>query len=388
MTLFDENPQSIGIRPKNHLEPTFDYYNCTSRKDILKIKQVLEGWFAPYPETGKADLRSRFRSNIESQHQAAFSELWTHEILRQLGHKTEVHPDVGRNTHPDFKASCNNGKSFLIEVTTTSDSEEEVAAQRRIDQVYDTLNRLKNPDFFIAVVDKGKPVSPVPGAKLRGDLEVWLKTLSWDQVSEAYNQGKFDSIPRYNWKYEGWDVRFEVIPKSAEKRGTQSIRPIGLTMPLEMSQLDTDSEIKAAVAGKDKYGEPGLPLVVVLNILGDFCDRYDVMSALFGRETFVFGPKGSQPGARLHDGAWDGPQGPRHRSISAVWVLHSLNAWSADSPNSWLVHNPWATAPLPSDALPFSQYIPNQKTGHLEETAGKSLPEVLKLPVPWPPDED
>lgn len=112
------------------------------------------------------------------------------------------------------------------------------------------------------------------------------------------------------------------------------------------------------------------------------------MNALFGRETVVFGPDGSRPGGRLHDGAWDGPQGPRHRSISAVWVLHSLNAWSADNPHSWFVHNPWASVPLSRDALPITQYIPNRETGNLEEKVGASLAEILKLPDPWPPDDD
>lgn len=387
MPLFDENFARIDVRPKRYLEPTFDYYNQTARKDIQKIRDVLEKWFAAYPESGRDDLRSRFRSRIESQHQAAFSELWVHEVLRQLQCGIEAHPEVGSANHPDFMATPKTGDPFLVEVTTTNDSDEEIAAQRRIDQVYDRLNRLNSPDFFIAIIDKGKPVSPVPGARLRGDLERWLKGLSWEEVKKSWDSGGFDGVPNYDWKYENWDVAFKVIPKSEENRGSVDIRPIGLTMPMEINLLATDAEIKKAVEGKDKYGELNMPMIVVLNILRDFCDRFDVMNALFGRETVIFGPDGSRPGGRLHDGAWDGPAGPQHRSISALWVLHALNTWSANSPESWLVHNPWATHPLNSEAIPLTQFVPNMKTGKLEEKTGRNVSELLNLPDPWPPDE-
>jgi hypothetical protein len=388
MPLFDKDAESIGVRPRNYLEPTFDYYNRTARKDIRKIKEVLESWFASYPESGRSDLRARFRSRIESQHQAAFTELWVHEILRQLECEVQVHPDIGSNTHPDFLVTPKGGKPFLVEVTTTHDSEEEVAAQRRIDQVYDTLNRLKSPDFFLAIIDKGSPVTPVPGARLRGDLELWLKGLSWEEAKKAWDQGGFDAVPTYDWKYENWNVAFQVIPKSEETRGSERVRPIGLTMPLEINLLDTDSEIKRAVELKDRYGEPKLPMILVLGVLGDFCDRFDVMNALFGRETVLFGPGGSRPGGRLHDGAWDGPKGPHHKAISAVWVLHALQTWSAHNPQFWLIHNPWGTYPLSGDVLPFTQYVANLETGNLEEKAGCSIAGVLRLPDPWPPNED
>jgi hypothetical protein len=122
-------------------------------------------------------------------------------------------------------------------------------------------------------------------------------------------------------------------------------------------------------------------------MLGDFCAKYDVMNALFGHETIIFAPDGTRPGVRLRDGAWDGPGGPQHRSISAVLVFHNLNVWSVLNSDFWFVHNPWAKFSLSSTALPFTQSVPNQSTGRFDETAGKSLTEVLNLPISWPPDE-
>ncbi len=389
MPLFDTEVESIGVRPKRYLEPTFEYYNRSDRKNIQQIKSVLERWFAAYPEDGRSDLRSRFRSKIESQHQASFFELFVHEVLTQLGYRIELHPDVQSTNHPDFLASPEKGDQFLVEVTTTQDSEQEVAAQKRIDQVYDTLNRLRSPDFFIAILDSGSPGSSVPGARVRTDLERWLNGLSWPEVTKAWEKSDgFDAAPRYEWKHDGWEVTFRAIPKSKENRGSADLRPIGLTMPTNMKMLAADEEIKSAIKRKDRYGKPKLPFVLVINVLGDFCDTYDVMNAVFGHETVIFGPEGTRPGARLRDGAWDAPGGPQHKSISAVLVFHALNAWSVLSSDYWLVHNPWADLPLGHAALPFTQYVPNYETGKLEERKGRTFADLLRLPTPWPPDDD
>lgn len=388
MPLFDDQIESIGARPKHYLEPTFDYYNKTARSDIRNIKTVLERWFEVYPNAGRDDLRARFRSRIERQHSAAFFELFMHEFLRQLGYQIELHPDVGTSTHPDFLVNRGQEPAFLLEVTTTHDSEEDIAAQRRINQVYDTLNRLRSPDFFLSVIDNGIPVTPVPGARLRSDLESWLRQLSWEEVTEAWERDGFDGVPAYEWRYDGWNVVFKPIPKSDAQRGSTATRPIGLTMPTDIRLLATDEAIKTAVKTKDKYGKPRYPLLIAINVLGDFCDKFDVMNSLFGRETVIFGPTGTRPGGRLHDGAWDGPAGPRHKSISSVWIFHGLNEWLVSSPTFWFVHNPWAARRLSPTAFPLSQYVPNPHNGKMEETEGRPFTDIFDVPRPWPPDED
>ena len=46
MTLFDSNIETIGDRAKGYAEPVFEYYNRSTRKDVVRVKQVLEDWFA------------------------------------------------------------------------------------------------------------------------------------------------------------------------------------------------------------------------------------------------------------------------------------------------------------------------------------------------------
>jgi hypothetical protein len=386
--LFDENVESIGLRPKEHTESTFDYYNCSARSDVGKIKQLLESWFSHLPQSAQMELRSRFRSPIDSQHRAAIFELLIHELLINLGYSVELHPQTKGNTHPDFLAKKGNKALFYLEVTTSGASSEEVGEQKRIDQVYDTLNRLKNPDFFLAVFVKGAPETAPPGARLRRDLERWLHGLDWQAIRDTFDKGGFEDLPAYEWKHDGWQVKFQPIAKSAESRGELSVRPIALTMPLQVQRLAPEDGIKKAIDAKNKY-DLDLPLLVVINLMEDFCKAIDVMNALFGHETVVFSANGTKPGQRLRDGAWDGPQGPQNTSISGVMVFHDLNTWNAGWNRYWLVHNPWAARPLDSNWFPFAQYVPDQQSGTLRLTnVAFTVSDGLKLPTPWPPEED
>jgi hypothetical protein len=94
--------QGIGDRPKGYAEPSFDYYNASSRADVAALRRLLDSWYRAFPAEAAAELRQRFRSRIERQHQGAFYELCLHELPRRLRYEAEVHPVVDEPTHPDF----------------------------------------------------------------------------------------------------------------------------------------------------------------------------------------------------------------------------------------------------------------------------------------------
>jgi hypothetical protein len=387
MSLFDPNPESIGTRAKKYAESTFEYYEHSARRDIAQIKTVLEDWFAHFPAASRRDLHQRFRSGSDRQHYGAFFELYTHELLLRLGYTAEVHPDVPERTHPDFLVSRDGLRRFFVESTIGTQSDEEAGQQRLMDQVYDTLDRLKSPDFLLALRVHGAPKTAPAGARLRRDLERWLQTLDWAAVKQDWDIGGFDALPTYPWEHEGWSVLIQPIPKSPETRGSADVRPVALNMPVTAFGITADDDVKWAVSLKNKYGDLDLPFLLAINVMAEFCDQYDVMNGLFGHETVIFGPGGTRPGGRLHDGAWDGPRGPRNTSISAVMVYRDLKPWNMKDAVSWFVHNPWASRPLASAALPFAQLVPNYDTGVLVQQDGNSPGSCLGLPEPWPPRE-
>ena len=119
---------------------------------------MLERWFDRYPKNKKNDLRQHFRSHSGSQHKSAFFELYFHELLIQLGFDVQVEPDVAHcGTHPDFLAR-RDGSQFYVEATVAGlPSEEKSAAEKRMAVVYDAINKLELPNFFLGLELVGAP---------------------------------------------------------------------------------------------------------------------------------------------------------------------------------------------------------------------------------------
>ncbi|MHB8411746.1 MAG: hypothetical protein ACYDDI_07330 [Candidatus Acidiferrales bacterium] len=386
MSLFDKHAESIGTRPRGYAEATFEYYNRSGRKSVREMCNVLEEWFSRYPGPGKADLLGRFRSVSENQHSSALLELVLHEALSQAGYEIELHPDLDGNTaHPDFLVSKTGASCFYMEATAACEANARAAKQRRIDQVHDTLNDLDSADFFLGIESAGGPDTAPPGRQLRSKVGEWLKTLDWQAVKTAGEQGR--KFPKFKWEHEGWSIVIEALPKTEEARGRGGVRPIGITMG-QPEWLCTDLSIKRVIEKKDRYGLLPLPFVVVVNVREDFCDDIDVFGALLGKEKFNFGPRGACPAGRVPDGAWVGKAGPIHSNVSAVLIFRDFAAATFGNVQFWFVHNPWALRHLDPAALPLTQYVPDASTGKFEKRAGISFGQALRLPEPWPPTDD
>ena len=102
--LFDEiERKDTGPEPESEAE--YEYINRSARPDAQKIRSLLEDWFSRYPEKQNDFLR-RFKSNKDKEHNSAFFELYTHEILIRQGFTCRVHPEIeGSSTRPEFLAS-------------------------------------------------------------------------------------------------------------------------------------------------------------------------------------------------------------------------------------------------------------------------------------------
>lgn len=395
MRLFDDISPSER-RFKKYNEPLFDYYNTSGRPSVAALRDLLESWFEQYPDPWKPELRERFRSRTDSQHQSAFFELYLHRLLRCMGFDLDRHPDVSGSTgaHPDYLVRKGNEKFFYLEGTLALPSQDESAENARVTQVYDTLNEMESPNFFLAVRVSGGPATPPPGARLRRELEKWLSTLNPDVLGSVLALEGFDGLPCFEWSHEEWDVSFFPVAKSLGIRGHGGIRPIGMIMPEEFRIVENYKAIRAALASKaTKYGELDLPFVVAVNVIDDFADNIDVMNGLLGEENVAARrrPDGTieQTEGRNPNGAWFGPSGPRNRRVSAVLMLLKLTPWTLITLTPELIHNPWAKRPLPSQIWPLHQMIPNMINHRMEYKPGVTAAHFLGLLNPWPlPYED
>ena len=309
MRLFDEIARDYQ-GPARYTEPEFCYLNRSARIRVARIRQVLETWFSSYPTAHQKALCQDFRSADDSQHRSAFFELFLHQLLLRLGCYLTIHPSPAETTkYPDFLIEPPGGACFYLEaVLATGESRKECAARARMNAVYDTLDQLESPDFFIGMELKGAPRTPPRGTEIRSFIACKLASLDPDQIIRQYESSGLVALPRWRFEHDGWRIDFFPIPKKPDARGRVGVRPLAWWSP-EGWRANTVDVIRDAISRKaSRYGRLDLPYVIAVNVLSITVDELDVIEAL--------------------DGAWTSRADPDHTRVSAVLVANNLLPWN------------------------------------------------------------
>ncbi len=378
MTLFDQIERQ-GTGPRLYAQPDFDYLNKSARQGVDVIRQTLEDWFSRYPAAHRPELRAQFRSD-NHQHRSAHFELVLHELLLRLGVAVEVHPAIpGTNRRPDFLVTSPNGtRCYLEAVLATNQTREEAAAEARKNQVYDAINQLNSPDFFVGIDPIGSPETPPSGQHIRAFLTERLAGLNPNDIAALLDQPNvpgFEALPHWRYEHDGWTIDFFPLPKSESLRGQTGVRPIGLEFS-GVQLLRTKETIRNAVQQKaGRYGELAFPYIVAVNVLSDFVDRTDEVEALFGDEQWPGEP-------RVANGVWRGITGPQNTRVSGVAVFERLEQSNLPRVVSCLYHNPWAARPYQGELDRLTHAVVDQNKIQFHD--GESLGTILGLPAGWP----
>jgi hypothetical protein len=386
--LFDQLERK-DKRFRAYSEPYYDYLNRSSRKSSEQIRLVLENWFSRIPPANKKELQIRFRSSVNVQHQGAFFELYLHELLLRLGYKVEIHPKIkAKPTHPEFLVFSKDNPIFYLEGTVAIGSNEEVATEKRENIIYDTLDKLNSPNFFLEVRVNTYSEMPPSGANWRTVLEKKLAQLDPDELSTKVGKNGFELLPSWTLEDRGWKVTFRPIPKSLEARGKPGIRPIGIRWFGPIWCKDHINIRNAIKEKASKYGNLGLPYIIAINVTSYYCDELSIADALFGEENVTVFRKSdgsfNHMAGRNPNGAWWGPRGPQNRRVSAVLMFCYLLWGNIGKLTPLLWHNPWTSKPLDFNFWPIPQMLPNPETSKMEKRSGKTIGEIFNLSPNWP----
>lgn len=329
----------------------------------------MEEWFLTYPELEKEELRSRIRSNDDRQFQSAYFELFLFALLTRLGCTFEVHPAMeGEVTkRPDFLVTSSTGDKFFLEATVATDlSDEEAAVEARTKVVYDAINRVESPNFFIGMEIDGEPRTPPKGRAIRGFLQKKISEIDPDEMSAAYERLGDAALPKWLYRHDGWEITFFPIPKKPEARGKTEVRPLGL-QSFAAQWIDSSSAVRASVEKKaSRYGELEHPYIIAINALGHSVDREAVLEALLGKERTVVNTSTMtvEQVGRDWNGAWILGKKPKNSRVSGILLANKVCPWSYIHRDLTLFLNPWAQMPYVSDLCKFSRCVP--ENGKLE----------------------
>jgi hypothetical protein len=380
MKLFDDFHRDYD-GPALYAEPSFNYLNRSARAESGRIRKILEEWFSNYPTKDQFQLSSRFRSTNDNGLRSAFFELFLHELLIRLKCQLKIHPRVnGTTRRPEFLVEDKSGCRFYLEaVLATGESEEDRAEKARMNVVYDVLNRLNSPNFFIGMKFKGAPETPPSARKMMSFLAERLATLNPDELAKIIMSDGFKAVPQWSYEHQGWIIDFFPIPKSPKMRGRFGVRPLGTWFP-DVQIIQPHIPLREAVIEKaGRYGDLNLPYVIAVNALDDDVERINIMEALFGEERLVINQLRD---ARIPNGALISSLGPRYTRVSAVLVASPILPWNVPRAPICLYHNPWTKRPYNGALIRLPQAVP--QGDHMELHDGESLGKIFDLPEDWP----
>jgi hypothetical protein len=385
--LFDDIERT-NLEPKWHSESTYEYLNLSARKPIRRVRFLLEEWFSKYPINYKKELKTRLSSQNDLTYLSAFFELFIYALFSKLGYEIDIHPDIpGESTHPDFLVLKQEKPLFFLEATLAVGPKENTAEEKRRNVVYDTIDKMESPNFFLEVkVNSSSEKSP-PGRKWRSQLKKWLSGLNPDEIEKIINLKGLESIKKKTVKDEsGWSVTFSPIPKSPRIRGKQVVRPVGITH-IDFNKRREHEWIKNSIKRKaGNYGKLNLPYIIAVNLKSLFSQDSIIENALFGRQGFGFNRwrNNDLKMIRDFDGAFCHPPGPINKRVSAIMIFPYLDCCGITKSIPKIWHNPWASKILEKDPLPFAHVITNLAEDRFIKRDGINIADVFGLPYSWP----
>ena len=270
----------IDSAPKREGESRFGFLDRVAGPFWDRLRSMIDTWFASYPVAHATDLLARVQSD-DDQLDAAWWELYLHQVLTGTGRTVIVHPDVaGSVTHPDFLVREQDGTCWYLEARLLQDGG--AAEERRVGQILDGLNEVRSPNFFLGVNFRRIGSRSPSLSQLRQGVERWLDSLDPDAVLAAVDSGSpgRGDLPHLPWKHDDWSVLLQAIPKKREARGRDGGRTVGMHGGLGGRWVGDDHQrIKRVLSEKaKKYGDLSHPLVLALRLTSP----YSVLSHLFG----------------------------------------------------------------------------------------------------------
>jgi hypothetical protein len=332
------------------------------------VRAVLEEWFARLPNNDQADVRQRLRSSDDRAFQGAFFELYCHESLVRLGYTVTSHPNVpGTSRRPDYLAT-KGSEEFVLEVTVVGESDEKVAAQRRRAAVFDAINKVGSPNFFLNVVVHAEGVGSPPTSQLRSDLTRWMSSLDPNEVIAEFDELLgLRALPPHRWRHEGWDFEFRAIPKSEQWQGSDDSPTIGMFGNAMGSVIGDDLAIRRQVMDKaSAYGNIGLPYIIAVSIDSMFATDTTVVNALYGSDQVGLATRSDGSivtvSSRAPDGVFVGRNGPQYRRVSGVLVAIGLWPYTVSQAVPTLWHIPYRNRDFTVSSTPWRHAIIDTQT--------------------------
>ena len=240
--------------------------------------------FEELPAQARNSVRGRFENNEDDQHVAASFELLIHALLLRLGCTVEVEPEVGpEGKRPDFLVHSA-GQRFYLEVTVSRALGELRSKTAHEQQVYDWINQIDSPNFWLSLRSTGKLGSMPRRHKVVDPFVELMRQSDVDEVWRSVEAGDTQMMPSALIEHEGWVLRGQLLPKPPHRRENGKSPTIGVYSGGAWQSIVPDLIRKVTrKAAQKRVGDLDAPLVIAMTSLDGFFDvRNEALRVLVG----------------------------------------------------------------------------------------------------------
>lgn len=380
MKLFDDIKRT-NIKPAKNLHNPYEYYNQSARKEIASIRSLLNNWFDNYPESEKAELKSRFKNSFSS----TFYELFLHEFFLKLGFKLKSHPKIkGTNKRPDFLVE-GHGIGFYIEAKEAKDqTDKELKLKHKIDNLYDQIEKTDSPNFYLHIVNLNFLSNKQPkGKDIIQFLERELPKYNPDDKIEEMKESGLRNLNTLFYRDADVEIEFSLIPRPKDTRNKN--RPTIGVFPIKSRAVKTEDSIKLAIKKKaTRYGQLDKPYLICINLTSKWgVDEIAVLNSVLGDEQILIYQTQEGHNYELNrkmNGIFINKSGPQYTRVSGV-LITDVNSVNLSIAKHWLIENPFCEKKLDLNKIGLSELKVSKN--RIKKISGKSIIEILEISENW-----
>ena len=360
----------------DHNEYAYDFLDRSSKKEFKKVRDLLNNWFSNFPDSEKAEIKSRIRKDFDS----TFYELFLYQLFHKLGFNIIVHPEVPKSKkRPDFLVTKNDLEIYVEAKVITGKSKAEASFERKRNEFYDALNKLNFDRFLISLDTLNFKTNNQPSPKnFIKIIQSKIEKLNADEISDSINSGVTTTLPKIEYEDDSIEATVRIIPLIKEASTEKHKRPIGM-YPMESFWGNGENLFKKAVNDKGKrYGELDKPFLVCINTI-DFKTvvKSDVENSIWGSRALSWSTNPEnrdKKWMRKLDGIFLNSKGPRLKNISGI-IFTRVMPFKVKNADFSIFKHPFSTNEFDFDKLNLGyEYV---SEGKILKREGRNLSDIF-----------
>ena len=362
--------------PSDHNENKYNFYSRSSRDDVAIVRDKLNKWFSEFPNEEKKEMKKRFQKDFDS----SFYELFLYHLFSQLGFKIEIHPKVPNSKkRPDFLVSKKDLEFYIEAKVVTGKSKDQAAFERKRNEFFDSLNKLKFDRFLIGIdeLDFIKDIQPSP-KKIIKYLQQEIDKLDADDLTKRINSGELLHLPKIEFEDENFYALISVFPLIEEASLEKHKRPIGI-YPCDVFWGAGEENLRKAINEKGKrYGALDKPFLLCINTLDSKTSgALDIENAIWGSLALSWSNDPSNKNEkwiRKLNGVFFNSKSARIKDVSGIMITKAL-PFNTKNNNYWIFEHPFCTNKIDFQKLNLTYYY--EENDQIKKQEGKKLNDII-----------